>query len=823
MTAPPPPPPFIIPPDRPASPAAPGCGSYILLAVAATWALGSSALVQVIAWAVDQFFLIQGTPLPGWAWIPITLVQVVTLGVPVLLLAYLTQAPALRAIYTTWGVAGLYVLLLSLARLVPLTRNLGAALVQIVLSLLFAAGLIFFLRRRGWRMRRPQGGVALALALAPLAALPLALNGALGSLLDTVLNGLAGLAFGLVAGLLLDGFLFSPQPLPAAGGAGRVRGLLLGALSASITLALLASGFGVSGTQLLLLIALMGLGLAVAAVALAARAGDAARSSWLALTLLVGLVAAAALMFFDPDELLLILGEQDALRWAFAGAWQSSFLALGLGLAAVFLALRAARQPAVPGQAAPVRRRSLAGLLAVVPWLLALLAYAATGQPGFFGERVYVILADQADLSAAPAIPDRVERLTYVYDTLVAHADTTQADLRRLLDALRVGYRPYYLENALEVDAGPLLRAYLQTRPEVDRVLSSPRLRPLPELPQPGEGSASAPGRPPWNITSIGADRVWAELDITGEGIIVGQSDSGVQGDHPAFAGTYLGQGAGDDYHWYDPWYGSTAPTDYGGHGTHTLGSVLGQGGIGVAPGAQWIGCVNLARNLANPPLYLECLQFHLAPFPQGGDALRDGDPSRAAHVLNNSWGCPDIEGCDARSLGTAVRALRAAGIFVVASAGNNGPRCGSVAEPIALFDEAFSVGAVNEFGELAAFSSRGPVSVDGSRRLKPDLAAPGVDILSALPGSTYGLNQGTSMAGPHVAGAVALLWSANPALIGDIDRTEQILYQTARPPAAYFAPSSAACDQGPLPNSGVGYGLLDAYAAVQLALQPAP
>jgi hypothetical protein len=833
------PPSFIIPPERQPDPTVPGCGSYLLLAVVGAWALAASVFVQAVAWLVDQIFMITGTPLPGYAWIPITLVQVVVLGVPIVLLAVLTQAPALRAIYFTWGAASLYVLLLGLARLVPITWNQSAAVIQITLSLLFAAGLVVVLRRRGWRVRAPQGGVALALGLAPLAALPLVVNGALGSLLDVALNGLAGLGLGLVAGLLLDGLLFSAiAQRAAADGLGRGRALLLGGLAASVTLAILASGFGVAGTQLLLLLALLPLGLIAAAVGLVARANGLPRSSWLALSLLVGIVAAIALTFFDPDELLLILGESDLLRWAFAGAWQSFFLSLLLGAVAIVIALRTTNGPRTiaehplgthhvyadpaPSASTPPCRRP-ASWLAILPWLLLLIVYFAAGQPGLYGERVYVILREQADVSAAMAIPDRVERLTYVYTTLVAHADQSQADLRGVLDTLRVDYRPYYLENALEVDAGPLLRAYLAAQPEVDRVLNSPRLRPLPEQPQPGEGGSSPPSRPPWNITSIGADRVWNELGVTGEGILVGQSDSGVQGDHPAFAGTYRGAADGGDYHWFDPWYGSTSPTDYGGHGTHTLGSVLGQGGIGVAPGAQWIGCVNLARNLANPPLYLDCLQFHLAPFPQGGDPLRDGDPSRAAHVLNNSWGCPDIEGCDARSLRSAVAALRAAGIFVVASAGNNGPRCESVAEPIALFDESFSVGAVDRNGELASFSSRGPVTEDDSGRLKPDLAAPGVDILSALPGNTYGANQGTSMAGPHVAGAVALLWSANPALIGDIDRTEQILYQTARPYQALFAATGGDCDQGPLPNNGVGHGLLDAYAAVQMALGATP
>jgi subtilisin family serine protease len=288
-----------------------------------------------------------------------------------------------------------------------------------------------------------------------------------------------------------------------------------------------------------------------------------------------------------------------------------------------------------------------------------------------------------------------------------------------------------------------------------------------------------------------------------------------VQGDHPALRDGYRGRAGQNDYNWLDPWNGSRAPTDISGHGTHTTGSVLGRGGIGVAPGAEWIGCVNLARNLGNPPLYLDCLQFMLAPYAQGADPFTDGDPARAPHVLNNSWGCPPLEGCDPGALAPAVRALRAAGIFVVASAGNAGPRCGSVSDPIAIYDDVFSVGASDEDGNVAPFSSRGPVTVDSSDRIKPDILAPGVGVLSSLPGGTYGFNDGTSMAGPHVAGVVALMWSANPKLIGDIDQTEQILIATARP----YVGQKIGCFEGDLPSDAYGYGLVDAYAAVQAAL----
>jgi subtilisin family serine protease len=527
-------------------------------------------------------------------------------------------------------------------------------------------------------------------------------------------------------------------------------------------------------------------------------------------------VSAAVLMFVDPAELMLILGDNEILSWATRAASVSLGLALLAGLILVALSIRAKPRAAgtLPGVPAPLR---LLGLVLV--WIAASLVYLLGGQPGFHGDWLFVVLRDQADVSSAYNMPDRTQRLAFVYTTLVQHANTTQAPLRDALDRLHVAYHPYYLVNGLEVNGGPVLRAYLATRPEVDRVLDSPHLRPLPQPPGPMTGDQPAPTEPQWNITSIGADRVWRELNVTGQGIVVGQSDSGVQGDHPALQAGYRGLQGGDDYNWIDPWNHTAHPTDAGGHGTHTLGTAVGRGGIGVAPGAQWMACVNLARNLGNPPVYLNCMEFMLAPWPQAGDPLKSGDPSRAAHVINNSWGCPPLEGCDAGVLGPAVAALRAAGIFVVASAGNEGPYCGSIRDPIALYPGAFSVGAVDSSGTLANFSSRGPVTVDGSDRVKPDISAPGVRVLSALPHNAYGYEDGTSMAGPHVVGTVALMWSANPKLIGNIDQTAKILTETARP---YTAPpdSQGTCPNGSAISNEAGHGLLDAYAAVAEAIK---
>jgi subtilisin family serine protease len=444
-------------------------------------------------------------------------------------------------------------------------------------------------------------------------------------------------------------------------------------------------------------------------------------------------------------------------------------------------------------------------------------AFFIWGNPGNYGDRLFVILKDQADISDVASIKDRDERLTEAYTRLTEHANNTQADLRETFDTFGIAYTPYYLENAMEVQGGTLVRLFLMTRPEVDRVIPSPRLRAAPEdSPAPGFESAPPDDYIGWNIQLIGADRVWEEFGVRGDGIVVGQSDSGVDGNHPLLEKQYRGYNGSDDYNWFDPWDGTSSPNDEGGHGTHTMGSILGSNGIGVAPESQWIGCVNLDRNLANPALYLDCMQFMLAPFPIGGDPFVDGDPTQAAHVMNNSWGCPDIEGCDPNALLVAADNLRHAGIFVVVSTGNDGPNCETVESPLSLYDSVFSVGAVDQFGNLADFSSRGPVTVDGSGRIKPDIVAPGVDVFSSLPDNSYGSNSGTSMAGPHVAGVVALIWSAQPELIGDIDATESLIITTAQP---YTGTTSLGCFTGDRPSNAYGFGVVNVYEAVKEAL----
>jgi hypothetical protein len=672
----------------------------------------------------------------------------------------------------------------------------------------------------------------LALLISSISAYPWLAWGAFGSLIDTFLQFAYAWALGFSAILLIEKFIYQPLRLQLSSAR---EDYFIGGLGASTALIILASAtaYSFGSMQAILMILLPGLGWSLTSLNLLSPfsisekdahniIGTRKFNNFLPSIALVSLVAAAPLTLIDPDELVLVLINEsgEIIGKAFQAALISMFVGLAFAIVLlIFLIIRYARPPNDFTPSARFNWTSTTlGTTTLAAMGVAFLIYFYAGQPGTYGERMFVILKDQANLSMIAEVPDAFERRRQVFSTLTEHAERTQTDIRSQLDRFGFKYTPYYLVNALEVEANPFLRSWLISLPEVDRILESPRLRPLPDIPSPSAGYNSRPAKPLWNLTQIGADRVWQELNVRGDNIIIGQSDSGVQANHPELARSYRGANGDQDYNWFDPWYNTNEPTDFGGHGTHTLGSILGEN-TGVAPSALWYACVNLGRNLANPAFYLDCMQFMLAPFPIGGDPFEDGDPVRGAHVINNSWGCPPIEGCDQGTFKDAMKALRMAGVFIVASAGNDGPACASLTSPPPIYDEVFSVGAIDRNGNLANFSSIGPATVDGIELIKPDIVAPGVQIVSSLPGNTYGESSGTSMAGPHVVGVVALMWSANSKLIGDIDRTEEILRQTAKPYSGYFPLCPGVKGT---PNTAVGYGIVDAYAAVQMALREA-
>jgi subtilisin family serine protease len=737
-----------------------------------------------VLWSMEQIAIASGSfAYLEWAGPFGLAAQAVVMTGIIAALWYFTKDDRFKPVYAGWLGASLMAFPALVLRFLGPNNDQFGAILQIVICLVG-----FFIVRsvRKVRLDWKADNISIALLLAAFGVAPFAMFGAFGSPTDAILGLLAGLSLGLLAAALMESM---------------TGNRFLDAFGIGAALTLLGSAIGYDGAQLILLALLPSFAFAVAAVMPSRVAG----------MILTGLLASAGLIFFDPTELTILLGDVGALALK-AGAY-----ALGLGLAVGIIGL--VIQLGTGSGEGSDAKRLLGWVGAGAAWFVVLILFFTNGNRGFYGDRLFVIMKDQANLSDVRQIPNIDERRTAAYKELTRFANESQSELRNTFDSLGVEYTPYYLVNALEVRGGTLIRLFLLTRSEVDRVIPSPRLRPaqaVDALALNNLFSSPSPSGVQWNVSMIGADKVWEEFGVRGEGIVIGQSDSGVDVNHPELADSYRGRTEGDDYNWFDPWYGGVSPYDDNGHGTHTLGTVLGQNGIGVAPDATWFACMNLNRNLGNPALYLDCMQFMLAPFPLGGDPFADGDPARAADVLNNSWGCPEIEGCDPQALLYAANHLRDAGIFVVVSAGNDGPNCSTVTAPLSLYDSVFSVGAIDRNGNVTEFSSRGPVTADGSDRMKPDIVAPGRDILSALPGGTYGALEGTSMAGPHIAGVVALLWSANPSLVGDIDRTEQILIETAQP---YTGSTSLGCFDGEVPNAAYGYGIVDVYAAVKEAL----
>ncbi|MBX7234273.1 MAG: S8 family serine peptidase [Caldilineales bacterium] len=726
------------------------------------------------------------------------LLQPLLVGAPALLLLAV-RGPRQGAVVRTILLATLAASLLLTPRvLLAPDQTYAAGLARAGIGAGLGLILLVWARAQGRLQMRPGAGLGLMALLAVVFLVPWLLFGALGDGLDVLL------AMAQAAGLALMAASLAALLMPqlAATSDQVVSNHWLGGVALAVALAAIGGAWGQMDYQAFLL----GL-LPVLAFPLAWLGADRRRFPLSGALLLVFVAACGPFAFADPRETHLIgLYSGDTVVWTLrALGWD---LLLGL---AILLILGLAG-----GWLRSVRGRAWVSL-AMVGWVGAAILYLFTGQPGFYGDDFFVVMNEQADLSGAAGITAVDARRTWVYETLVTQADAAQLDLLTWLDKAGISYTRYYLVDGIEVHANALRRWQISRRPDVARVLYSPSLRPLPEPPPFEPGDPNPPATTPWGVEAIGAPRVWEEFGVTGEGVVVGQSDSGVDAEHPALAGNFRGRGGAYDFNWLDPWTGSPQPYDANGHGTHTLGTVLGQGGIGVAPGAVWFGCANLVRNLGNIANYLDCMQFMLAPHPQQGDPLHEGDPTLAADVSTNSWGCPaDVEGCDQETLWLATAALRAAGIFFVAAAGNEGPACNSLRTPPGNYGNVLSVGAIDRAGDLATFSNRGPATAAPDGSTGPDLLAPGVGVTSAWPGGTWKTIEGTSMAAPHVAGVVALMWSANPALAGNIDATERILQETASP---YTGPTSPCETDGQAPDSASGFGILDAYAAVERAL----
>ncbi|BCY08308.1 S8 family serine peptidase [Actinoplanes sp. L3-i22] len=395
----------------------------------------------------------------------------------------------------------------------------------------------------------------------------------------------------------------------------------------------------------------------------------------------------------------------------------------------------------------------------------------------------WITFAAKADLAPAKKIADWTARGRFVYDALTAAAKTSVASVSPDLDRAGVKYTSYPIANAVLVKGGTeKLALTVASRVQVAEIHTTPQVALVTPVDEkaPAASRAAEDQTVTWGLESIHAPQAWA-MGATGAGITVSNLDSGVQFDHPALLHQYRGtkpDGTVDhNYNWMATRGSCTgAPCDDNGHGTHTMGTMVGSDGadhIGVAPDAQWI-ATNGCCDSTGVESLLRSGWWLLAPTDLQGN---NPDPAKRPHVVNNSWG-QTVEHNFDNFFQAVDEAWTAAGIFSVWSSGNTSPYadCDSVSSPGSA-EDAYSVGAYSSDGTLASFSRKG--EGEGGK-IKPEISAPGDAVRSSYPNNSYIEMSGTSMAAPHIAGAVADLWSYDPTLIGQVDETRRLLGESA-------------------------------------------
>jgi subtilisin family serine protease len=409
--------------------------------------------------------------------------------------------------------------------------------------------------------------------------------------------------------------------------------------------------------------------------------------------------------------------------------------------------------------------------------------------------KAIVVLKSQADLTGVRGLA-RKNRPGAAARILRARAGLTQRSLRSLLklrqaQGLVSAIEPLWIVNAIAVTATPAVISELAAHQDVREI------RPDVAVPAPQTSATATPAPAETNVARVNAPALW-DLGYRGQGIVVANMDTGVDVTHPDLASRWRG----GTNSWYDPnGEHPTTPTDVSGHGTWTMGVMVGgdAGGssVGVAPDATWIAVkIFNDRGTATSTGIHQGFQWLLDP---------DGNPATAdaPDVVNNSWAM-SASGC-VLDFQPDLASLRTAGILPVFAAGNYGPLSGTSSSP-ANNPEAFAVGATDDADVLYPYSSRGPSAC--GQPVYPQLVAPGVGIHTTDLYGLYADPTGTSVAAPHVAGALALLLQAFPGLSAD------------RQAAAL---ESSAADLGAAgADNNYGDGRLDALAAYQwLATTP--
>jgi subtilisin family serine protease len=465
------------------------------------------------------------------------------------------------------------------------------------------------------------------------------------------------------------------------------------------------------------------------------------------------------------------------------------------------------------------------------------------------GSTGYLIyFSDKPDLSAASHM-SWSDRGWYVMKALQEAAERSQAGVREYLDEQEVSYQNFWIDNVIVVENSDISTFNgLKNFSEITTIRAENEIflhEPTEALPTISMYSGVED-----NISWVKAPEVWA-MGYAGEGLVVANIDTGVRYTHQAVKDQYrgnLGDGSFDhNYNWWDPYQVNPDPSAYPfdghGHGTHTMGIMIGDDGagnqIGIAPQAEWIACRGCSNSSCTSAALLACAQFVAAPWNL---EQKNENPDLRAHVVNNSWGDCKDEDADEHTYDSwyqeAVDKWHEFGIYPVFSNGNASncgyslpPGLNTVSNP-ARYGNVTGVGSTSKTGGIYALHSTwgpsdnedeiNPKTINGVLydTMKPQVLAPGVSILSSVNSSdtAYALYSGTSMSAPHAAGLVALVWHAAPCLVGDYAGTEDVLELTANP-IPYASGGSPAPPPGNVPNYATGWGEIDALAAVEYAI----